>query len=101
MEKLVEIYGNLTEKESNIITMSNFEDNNIKKLEFGFNPLGYYNVPNTLLYYWWDILELEIEIGSLRLFETELLKYFNQRYNKNATQISALYVGTTKRVNDY
>lgn len=103
MKKLLEkLYGNLTEQKSELITINEFVDNsNIKKLEFGFNPFWFYSEPNTLFYYWWDMLEVETINFNLELFEKELLIYFNKRYNQTAKIANALYVGTTKRVNNY
>jgi hypothetical protein len=102
-ELFKKLYGNLNERKSGIITMSKFTDGINKKLKFGFDPYGYFHKPNTLLYYWWDMIEINklIKDFDISKFESELLIYFNKRYNKTAERVGALYVGTTERVSDY
>jgi len=75
-----------------------FNEDGFKKLEFGFDPYRK-DRPNTLFYYWWDMIEFENSNPDFELwkFQKELINYFNERYNKNAEYASAYYVGTQEQ----
>lgn len=90
-----ELYGNLVEKKGNLTTMTDFINHaGLKKLMYGFDPNGFYNDTITLFYYWWDKMLIGDDSDA---FESELLNWFNSRYNKKAEKIVALYVGENQQ----
>jgi hypothetical protein len=89
-------YGNLTEKNGVIVTKSIWVDeNNIKKLEYGFDP--YLNEePNTLFYYSWDFKDSGLSYDE---FVNNLVVFFEKKYNKKVSNIKGLYVGWDRKEN--
>ena len=57
---------------------------------FGYDPHGFHNDTTYLFYYWWDKKSIGDDSNA---FESELLNWFNEKYNKNAKKVAALYVG--------